>query len=281
MVEKPIGPVQVQGFSMAGEETVVILPEMNLAFDVGRAPRELISIDYVFLTHGHMDHSAGLAYYFSQRNFQGLAPGTLVCHHSLVAPINDLLAVYARIEGHLSPAKVVGVDEDEDVTVRRDLVVRPFRVAHRQMALGFSAVEVRKKLKPEYAEYSGQQIAEIKRTGVDVEYRLEIPRVAFCGDSAFGRYLDLPHVTNAEVLIIECTFFEEGHLERARAGLHTHVRDLPRIYERVSSPQVVISHTTRRTGLAEVRRCIEQVLGPGDLARTTILMERPPRRGPR
>src|SRR3972149_3558809 len=78
MSEKRIGPVQGQGSSMAGEETAEILPEMNLAFDVGRAPRELISIDYVFLTHGHMDHSAGLAYYFSQRNFVGNKPGAVL-----------------------------------------------------------------------------------------------------------------------------------------------------------------------------------------------------------
>lgn len=277
LVEKTVGPLRLAGFSMAGEETVVVLPEMNVAFDVGRAPRELISIDYVCLTHGHMDHSAGLAYYFSQRNFQGLPPGTVITHHRLVPAIEDLMHVYARIEGHLSPARVVGVDEDEDVAVRRDLVVRPFRVKHAGSALGFSVVEVRKKLRPELADLSGQQIAELKKKGENVEYRLEVPRVAFCGDSAVGDYLDHRHVRDAEVLIVECTFFEGDHIDRANMGQHTHVADLPALMERVNSPHVVISHITRRTGIGEAKRRLEQVLKPADLERIVVLMDRPPR----
>ncbi len=262
---------------MAGEETVIILPEMNVAFDVGRAPRELINIDYVCLTHGHMDHSAGLAYYFSQRNFQGLPPGCVLAHHRLVPAIQDLMQVYGRIEGHVTPAQVIGVDEDEDVAIRRDLLVRPFRVRHSGSALGFSVIEVRKKLRPELAELSGQQIAELKRSGQEVEYRLEIPRVAFCGDSAPGDYLDHPHVRDAEVVIIECTFFEGDHIDRAYLGQHTHVNDLPGVLARLNSKYVVISHITRRTGIAEAKRRLLQVLKPADIQRVVVLMDRPPR----
>ncbi|MBI4580759.1 MAG: MBL fold metallo-hydrolase, partial [Planctomycetes bacterium] len=272
-----VGPVRLLGFSMAGEETVIVLPEMNVAFDVGRAPRELISIDYVCLSHGHMDHSAGLAYYFSQRNFQGLPPGCVLAHHTLVSAIQDLMQVYGRIEGHVSPAQVIGVDEDEDVAVRRDLVVRPFRVRHAGPSLGFSVIEVRKKLRPELAELSGQQIAELKRRGETVEYRLELPRVAFCADSAVGNYLDHPHVRDAEILIVECTFFEGDHIDRASLGQHTHVNDLPALMERVASPHVVISHITRRTLMGEAKRRLAQVLKPADLERITVLMDRPPR----
>ncbi|HOA74393.1 MAG TPA: MBL fold metallo-hydrolase [Phycisphaerae bacterium] len=277
LIEKTVGPHRLLGFSMAGEETVIILPEMNVAFDVGRAPRELINIDYVCLTHGHMDHSAGLAYYFSQRNFQGLPPGCVLAHHRLVPAIQDLMQVYGRIEGHVTPAQVIGVDEDEDVAIRRDLLVRPFRVRHSGSALGFSVIEVRKKLRPELAELSGQQIAELKRSGQEVEYRLEIPRVAFCGDSAPGDYLDHPHVRDAEVVIIECTFFEGDHIDRAYLGQHTHVNDLPGVLARLNSKYVVISHITRRTGIAEAKRRLLQVLKPADIQRVVVLMDRPPR----
>lgn len=278
LVDKQIGGTRVQGVSLAGEETVVILPELNVAFDVGRAPRELIPIDTVALTHGHMDHSAGLAYYFSQRNFQGLPPGCVLAQHRLVQPIQDLLQVYGRIEGHVSPGRVVGVDEGQDYAVRRDLVIRPFRVNHPGPALGFSVVEVRKKLKPQYATLSGPQLAGLKARGEEIEYRLEVPRVAFCGDTAVGDYLDHDHVRNAAVLIIECTFFEPDHQDRARQGYHTHVSDLPGIFERVRSPHVVISHLTRRTGLREAKRTLSRLLRPVDLERTVFLMDLPPRR---
>jgi len=112
LIEKTVGGVRLQGFTLAGEETIMIAPEMNVAFDIGRAPREVIGIDHICLSHGHMDHAAGLAYYFSQRNFQGNAPGTVLAHHKLVPAIEELLQVWGRIEGHVSPGRIVGVDED-------------------------------------------------------------------------------------------------------------------------------------------------------------------------
>lgn len=275
MVEKQVGGVRLLGYSLAGEETVIVLPELNVAFDLGRAPRELVSIDHVCLSHGHMDHAAGLAYYFSQRTFQELPPGCVLVHHRLVPALEELMRVWERIEGHISPGRIIGVDDGEDFSVRKDLVIRPFRVRHGGHALGFSVVEIRKKLKPEYANLSGPQIVELKKAGVSIEYRLEVPRVAYCGDTQAGAFLDQDHVRNAEVIILECTFFEPDHVDRARQGQHTHISDLPAILERVASPHVIISHITRRTFMHEAKRMLSQALKQSDLDRLTILMDRP------
>lgn len=280
LVDKMIGGIRLQGISLAGEETVIIVPEFGVGFDIGRAPREAVFMDCICLSHGHMDHSAGLAYYFSQRNFQGVAPGCVLVHHRLVPAIHDLLSVWGRIEGHVSPGRIVGVDEDEDFEIRKGLLARPFRVRHRGPTLGFSIIEVRKKLRPEYAGYSGQQIVELKKTGQSIDYRLEIPKVAYCADTEVGDFLDRDYVRNAEVLIIECTFFEEEHLVRAREGQHTHVQDLPGLLERVNSPHIVLSHITRRTFMSEVKRTLTSLLKPADLQRLTILMDVPRHRRP-
>ena len=63
MIEKDIAGIRLVGTSLAGEESVLAAPEYNVCFDVGRAPREIIPIDTVCVTHGHMDHAAGIAYY--------------------------------------------------------------------------------------------------------------------------------------------------------------------------------------------------------------------------
>jgi ribonuclease BN (tRNA processing enzyme) len=78
--------------------------------------------------------------------------------------------------------------------------------------------------------------------------------------------------------IIECTFFDPDHVTRARAGRHLHVRDLREILPRLRSPNILITHVTRRTDLRSAKNILENHVEASDLERITFLMDRP-RRG--
>jgi ribonuclease Z len=276
-----INNIEILGFSMAGEESVVAAPEFNVIFDIGRAPQDIINLDYVLLTHGHMDHAAGIAYYFSQRNFLGNPGGTVVLPRPLAGPIRRLMQVWAEIEGHPSPANIIPLDPGGEHTLRRNLVVRAFPVPHGAPTLGYSIIEHRHKLKPEFASYSGRELAEMKRKGVQIEYNTQVPMVAYCGDSPLGDYLDLPHVSQAKVVILECTFFDPDHVVRARAGRHMHAIDMPEAMRRIQSEHVLLFHLSRRTSMAMARRVLKDLLPKKDMDRITFLMDRKHLQDPR
>lgn len=46
----------IEGLSIGGHETCVIIPELKCAFDIGRCPSRAIQQNFVFITHGHLDH---------------------------------------------------------------------------------------------------------------------------------------------------------------------------------------------------------------------------------
>jgi len=277
LVHKTIDGIRLIGYSVAGEESVVAAPEYNVCFDVGRAPREIIPIDNVCLTHGHMDHAAGIAYYFSQRDFIGNAPGRVIVHRSLAQSIQKLMDIWADIEGHHASGQVYGVEHLEDVPIRRGLIVRAFTVNHGRGALGFSLLEVRHKLRDEFVGKSGPQLVELKRQGVEIERHMELALLSYTGDTAAGAFLDLPFVRESRVLILECTFFDPAHRIRARSGRHIHVDDLPGILEAVPEAQVLLTHLTRRTDLRQAKRLIERTVSRSQLDRLHLLMDRPPR----
>lgn len=280
LIHKELGGIQVAGFSLAGEETVVAAPQYNVSFDVGRAPREIISIDNICLTHGHMDHAAGVAYYFSQRTFIGIGPGRAIVHRGLAHLFQQLMGIWSDIEGHPSPGEIRGVEPFEDVAIRRGLLVRPFAVNHSGYSLGYTLIEVRSKLKEEFQGKSGPQLVALKRQGVEIEKRVEVPLITCTGDTAIGGFLDLDFVQKSRGVLIECTFFDHEHLQRARSGRHIHVDDLPEVLAAVPHAEIMLTHTTRRIDLRQAKRLLERVLGPDDLRRVSFLMERPPRSAP-
>lgn len=275
------GNVRLLGSSLAGEETFIVAPELNLAFDVGRAQREVLSVDHVFLSHGHMDHAAGLAYYFSQRMFIDNAPGHVYVPAALVEPIERLLRIWADIDGHAPPANIHAAEPGQDIPLRRDLIVRPFEVNHpcrrrdydAYEALGFTAIEVRQKLLEEYLDLSGPQIVELKRQGVQITRRVEIPLVTYCGDTAAGDFLGLDYVRNSRILLLECTFVEDDHVDRARAGNHIHIRDLRQILPRLNNEKIALIHLSRRTSLPAARKLLEREVGAEHCERIAFFME--------
>ena len=118
LVEKRVGDILLVGYSIAGEETVIAAPELNVCFDIGKAPQQVLCCDHLCISHGHPDHTAGLHYYFTQRWFMDNSTGTAYMPESLVGPVSDLMKVWARIEGRMTDSNLVAARPGEDIRLR-------------------------------------------------------------------------------------------------------------------------------------------------------------------
>jgi ribonuclease Z len=269
-----IDDLEILGYSVAGEETVVAVPQLDVCFDIGKAPDQVISINHVLLTHGHMDHSAGFAYYLSQRNFSGMSAGTIVAPANLIAPMREIIAAWGYLDGNKIPAHLVGVRPGDEVQIKPNLFARVFPVKHSPGAVGYCVLEKRKKLKPEYRQLTGPQIVELKKQGIEIDYPLEFPLVSYLGDTQYVDFGRLEYIANSKILIAECTFYEDEHAGRAEAGRHMHVTELAHLLACMKNEHVIITHTTQRTPMADVRKVLEEALPPEVYAKTTLLMDR-------
>jgi ribonuclease Z len=273
LVRIQIGDLEVIGYSMAGEETVIALPQLDVCFDVGKAPDQIIPINHILLTHGHMDHAAGFAYYLSQRNFCGMAPGTVLAPANLIRPMQEIISSWGRLDGNRIPAKLVGVRPGDEYQIKPNLFARAFPTKHSAGSLGFTVLEKRKKLKPEYVGLSGPQIVELKKQGVQIDNPLEIPIVTYLGDTQYVDFAQLDYIVKSKILIAECTFYEEDHAGRADAGRHMHVTEFASLVERLQNEHIIIAHTTQRTPLGEIRKMLKKTLPPEIHDKTIILMD--------
>ncbi len=268
-----IPPLRVQGISVAGEESAVSVPELDLCFDIGLAPRAVLPCKYVALTHGHMDHSAGLAYYFSQRHFQGMGTGTVVCHPALERPIHNVMRAWVDLEAQRTPYKVIALPHDAEIEIKNHHFLRAFHTVHTVPSLGFVVIERRSKLKDEFAGLPQEKLVELKKQGQEITRTQEIPLVCYTGDTMKGAHFLRDDVRAAKILVTECTFFEPGHKDRANVGRHLHLNDIVELLETCRAEAVVLTHLSRRTHMGMVRQQLDRQIPERHKHRIHVLMD--------
>jgi ribonuclease Z len=269
-----VPPFRVQGLSIAGEESCVQVPELNVTFDIGLSPRAALTSDYVALTHGHMDHAAGIAYYLSQRHFQGMGAGTIVCPPELEKPIHNVMRAWVDLESQRTPYSVIPLGEDQEHEIKPHTYLRAFRTVHTVPSVGFVVLERRSKLRPDLVGLPQERLVELKKRGEEITRLIEVPLVCYTGDTMWGPHFDRPDVLGAQVLITECTFVEDEHEDRASIGKHLHLTDVVRLVERSRAKAVVLTHMSRRTHLGRAVKQIEAALPVEQRGRVLVLMDR-------
>jgi ribonuclease Z len=268
-----IEDLEITGYSVAGEETVVAVPKLDVCFDIGKAPDQIIPINHILLTHGHIDHSAGFAYYLSHRNFCGMSPGTILAPANLLAPMKDIIDGWMRLDGNKLPVNLVGVKAGDEFKIKPNLAARVFPTKHSRGSVGYSIIEKRKKLKSEFAGLTGPQIVELKKKGVEIDNQVEIPIVTYLGDTQYVDFSQLNYIAESKILIAECTFYIDEHADRAHAGRHMHIDEFVKLIAELNNQYVVVTHTTQRTPMSQIRKILKEQIPADKYDRIILLMD--------
>jgi ribonuclease Z len=256
--------IAIEGVSIAGHESFYKVPGFHTLLEFGRAPDDTVGYATVCLTHGHLDHAAGLAHHASRRTLQGLPPARVFAPEEAVADLEAWLAISHRLENvdygvHVTPAVPGGT-----VALRNDLELKFLPGRHRVPTVGYLFSETRRKLKDEYLDLPGTKIAALRASGVEVTRREDAPLLAYPGDCGPAIFDAAPELFRARVLLIECSFLRPEDRDRARVYEHLHLDDFLERAGAFQNEVIVLTHFSQRYRPEEIRealRVLPETLG--------------------
>ncbi len=266
-------PYRVQGVSVAGEATCVQIPELDVCFDMGICPRAVLASKFVAISHGHMDHIGGLAYWCSQRYFQGMGEGVILSDARIAPAIRSMMAGFVDLERQKTPYTLVELEAEQEFEIKNNMKLRAFEVEHTVPAFGYSIIEYRSKLKDEFVGMPQEKLRELKQRGTEITRMLQIPLVAYLGDTSPGAHLLREDVRKAKVVVCECTFTEPDHKQRAEIGKHMHAEAIAEWVGVLETDALVLVHLSRRTNLASARRTLSTLIPPDRMKHVHLLMD--------
>jgi ribonuclease Z len=231
-----------------------------LAFDVGRGPRALVGATDLFLSHGHLDHAAGIPVLLSQRTLQRLGGARVHCPRSLAAPLDAYIRAAQALEDGEYAWEVHPFEPGERVAVGRDLWVEAFAVDHVLPTLGFHLVHRKRHLAPRFAGLSGPELAALRAQGVEIGEEVEEIQLTYSADTG-PRLFDLePRLFDAKVLMLECTFLGDEHRDKGERFKHLHLEDIAARGADFRNQALVLHHLSRRFHAAELRAAADLAL---------------------
>lgn len=247
----------VEGYSRAAVQSYWRIPELKLGFDLGGSPWEFMGTPTVFVTHAHLDHIAALPVYVARRRMMKMEPPVLYLPAPNVEWVDKMLKIWHRLDRGRMNCQLIGVQPGDEFELSRELVVSAFATQHTVPSLGYCVWQRRRKLKPEYHGMPGEQIRDLRLSGVEVTAELRTPLVCYTGDTAPGGLDGYPPAYQAQILITEITFFRPEHRrDKIHKYGHMHLDDLIERAELFQNELIIAMHFSTRYHTQQIERAV-------------------------
>jgi ribonuclease Z len=261
-VEIEAAGIPIEGVSIAGHESFYKLPGFRTLLEFGRAPEDILGFPTVCVSHGHLDHITGLAHYASRRRLARLPTARVFVPSEARALVEQWVEACQKLEHIDYEIEVVAAAPGDRILLRNDLELTVLPGRHRVPTVGYLFSEVKHKLKDEFLDRSGQDIAALRGRGVEVTRREEIPLLAYPGDCGHEIFEACPEIFRARVLLLECSFVLPEDKDRAREYAHIHLDDILERAHLFENERVVLTHFSQRYRPEEIRQALRAIPAP-------------------
>ncbi len=253
------GDLTIEGYSRAAVQSYWRIAELKLGFDLGAHPWDFMGTPTWLISHCHLDHIAALPLYVARRRLMKMAKPKIFVPESTIGNVRSMLDSFERLDRGRLPCDLIGLEHEKEYELSRELVFIALKTVHRVPSFGFVVFERRKKLKPEFAELTGDEIKQLRQSGTEVTQEIRIPLIAYTGDTSPKGLDDNPLFYKAKILITEMTFIAPDHRRHLiHKNGHMHLDDFVERADRFENELIIASHFSTRYGRQQAEKIINR-----------------------
>jgi ribonuclease Z len=213
------------------------------------------------VSHTHLDHLAALPVYVARRRMMRMEPPVIYLPEHAVEWVDRLLKCIRHLDRGRLPCELRAVRPGDELALSRELVATVVATSHTIPSVGYIVWERRRKLNPEFASLTGDQIRDLRLSGIEVTHEVRVPIVAYLGDSAPNGLDANPAMYEAKVLIAEMTFVAPSHRkEKIHKHGHMHLDDFVERRDRFKNEWIIAAHFSTRYHKSHIRKFVERQL---------------------
>lgn len=255
------GGLTIEGYSRAAVQSYWRIAELKLGFDLGAHPWDFMGTPTWLLSHCHLDHIAALPLYVARRRLMKMTEPRVIVPRYAMSGIRQMLDSFAALDRGKLPCELIGLEPGDRYEISRELVVEACAMSHRVPSLGFVVFDRRRKLLAKYADLSGDQIRNLRESGVEVTREVLMPLVGYTGDTNPRGLDNNPLLYETKILITEMTFLADDHqMQFIHKNGHMHLEDFVERADRFKNELIIVGHFSTRYGRREAEKLIRNRL---------------------
>lgn len=258
------GGLTVEGWSRAAVQSYWRVPELKVGFDLGAQPWDFMGTPNWFISHAHLDHLTALPVYVARRRMMKMDPPRVFVPAESLEDVKRLLLSWQRLDRGRQTCELVGLEPGQEVELSREIVVSAWNTIHTIPSRGYVVWDRRHKLRDEYIGLPGDQIRDLKKSGVAITREVRLPLVAYTGDTAPAGLDNCPAAYEAKILITEMSFIRANHRrDKIHRYGHMHLDDFLERQDQFKNEVIVAGHFSTRYHPNEVQRLLAKKLPEG------------------
>ncbi|MBC9929905.1 MBL fold metallo-hydrolase [Chitinophaga qingshengii] len=258
----------ITGYSTALFSTWYFINELGILFDAGDGVSATLlqksrKITHVFLSHADRDHLGGLLQ-FNQLNARDGFP--VICYPRDGGSYPALEAFTKRFDPQVSGTVWMPVAPGDEIRIKDDILVIPLRNEHVRAApgvirsLGYKVIQTRRKLRPELAGLTQEDIRKIGQGQGKESTTIEVRRniLSYSGDTPVAG----PDTwQDTEILIHEATFLggEEVIVHPSYKNLHSRLEEVIEMVSATNVQQLILGHFSSRYAPEQIDQSIRHL----------------------